>query len=64
MEIEADVEFGGIDQKFNCLVGRELQVMMGQRPQQVFLMPLLVGTDGSQKMSKSLDNYIGVDEPP
>jgi len=64
LEIEADVEFGGIDQKFNCLVGRELQGMMGQRPQQVFLMPLLVGTDGSQKMSKSLDNYIGVDEPP
>jgi len=64
VEIEADVEFGGIDQKFNCLVGRELQGMMGQRPQQVFLMPLLVGTDGSQKMSKSLDNYIGVDEPP
>jgi len=58
------VEFGGVDQKFNCLVGRELQQMMGQRPQQVFLMPLLVGTDGSQKMSKSLDNYIGVDEPP
>jgi tyrosyl-tRNA synthetase len=62
--IEADVEFGGIDQKFNCLVGRELQGMMGQRPQQVFLMPLLVGTDGSQKMSKSLDNYIGIDEQP
>ena len=62
--IEADVEFGGIDQKFNCLVGRELQSMMGQRPQQVFLMPLLVGTDGSHKMSKSLDNYVGVDEPP
>jgi len=62
--IEADVEFGGTDQKFNCLVGRELQQMMGQRPQQVFLVPLLVGTDGSQKMSKSLGNYIGVDEPP
>ena len=62
--IEADVEFGGIDQKFNCLVGRELQEMVGQRPQQVFLMPLLVGTDGSQKMSKSLGNYIAVDEPP
>ncbi len=62
--IEADVEFGGTDQKFNCLVGRELQQMMGQPPQQVFLMPLLVGTDGSQKMSKSLGNYIGVDEPP
>lgn len=61
--IKADVEFGGTDQKFNCLVGRELQQMMGQRPQQVFLVPLLVGTDGSQKMSKSLGNYIGVDEP-
>jgi len=62
--IEADVEFGGIDQKFNCLMGRELQQMMGQRPQQVLLMPLLVGTDGSQKMSKSLDNYIAIEEPP
>jgi len=62
--IEADVEFGGIDQKFNCLVGRELQAMVGQPPQQVFLVPLLVGTDGSQKMSKSLSNYIGVDELP
>lgn len=62
--IEADVEFGGTDQKFNCLVGRELQQIMGQRPQQVFLVPLLVGTDGSKKMSKSLGNYIGVDEPP
>ncbi len=62
--IEADVEFGGTDQKFNCLVGRELQQMVGQPPQQVFLMPLLVGTDGKQKMSKSLENYIAVDEPP
>jgi tyrosyl-tRNA synthetase len=62
--IKADVEFGGTDQKFNCLVGRELQQMRGQRPQQVFLVPLLIGTDGSQKMSKSLGNYIGVDEPP
>ena len=62
--IEADVEFGGIDQKFNCLVGRELQGMMGQRQQQVFLMPLLVGTDGVHKMSKSLGNYIGIDELP
>jgi len=62
--IQADVEFGGIDQKFNCLVGRELQPMLGQTPQQVFLVPLLIGTDGSQKMSKSLGNYIGVDEPP
>ena len=62
--IESDVEFGGTDQKFNLLVGRDLQEMTGQRPQQVFLMPMLVGTDGVQKMSKSLGNYIGVDEPP
>jgi tyrosyl-tRNA synthetase len=61
--IEADVEFGGTDQKFNCLVGRELQQMMGQQPQQVFLVPLLIGTYGNQKMSKSLGNYIGVYEP-
>jgi len=62
--VQADVEFGGTDQKFNLLVGRELQSMVGQRPQQVFLVPLLVGTDGNQKMSKSLGNYIGVAEPP
>lgn len=62
--IEADVEFGGTDQKFNLLVGRELQSMVGQRPQQCFMMPLLVGTDGSQKMSKSLGNCIGIAEPP
>ena len=62
--IESDVEFGGTDQMFNLLVGRELQGMLGQRPQQCFLMPLLVGTDGAQKMSKSLDNYVSVDEPP
>ncbi|MBI4299203.1 MAG: tyrosine--tRNA ligase [Chloroflexi bacterium] len=62
--IQSDVEFGGTDQKFNLLVGRELQGMMGQRPQQCFLMPLLPGTDGVQKMSKSLGNYIGIDEPP
>jgi len=62
--IQADVEFGGTDQKFNFLVGRELQSMVGQLPQQCFMTPLLVGTDGSQKMSKSLGNYIGIDEPP
>jgi len=62
--IKADVEFGGSDQKFNCLVGRELQQSTGQPPQQVFLVPLLVGTDGHQKMSKSLNNQIGVAEPP
>ncbi len=61
--VKADVEFGGTDQKFNCLVGRELQQMLGQPPQQVFLVPLLVGTDGSMKMSKSLGNYISIDEP-
>ncbi len=61
--IHADVEFGGIDQKFNCLLGRELQQFMGQTPQQVFLVPLLVGTDGTMKMSKSLGNYIGITEP-
>ncbi len=61
--IRSDVEFGGTDQKFNLLVGRQLQSMMGQTPQQCFMMPLLVGTDGVQKMSKSLDNYVGVDEP-
>ena len=61
--IESDVEFGGTDQMFNLLVGRDLQGMMGQTPQQCFLMPLLPGTDGVQKMSKSLGNYIGIDEP-
>ena len=64
VEIQSDVEFGGTDQRFNLLVGRELQGMMGQRPQQCFLMPLLVGTDGVRKMSKSLDNYVAVEEPP
>jgi len=62
--IKADVEFGGIDQKFNCLLGRELQQSTGQHPQQVFLVPLLVGTDGHLKMSKSLNNHIGIAEPP
>ncbi|HUT67621.1 MAG TPA: tyrosine--tRNA ligase [Dehalococcoidales bacterium] len=62
--IQSDVECGGTDQKFNFLVGRELQSMMGQQPQQCFMTPMLVGTDGVQKMSKSLGNYIGVAEPP
>jgi len=62
--IQADVEFGGTDQTFNLHVGRELQSMVGQPPQQLFLVPILTGTDGSQKMSKSLGNYIGVAEPP
>ncbi len=62
--VQADVEFGGTDQKFNNLVGRELQAMLGQRPQCVFLVPLLVGLDGKQKMSQSLGNYIAIDAPP
>ena len=62
--IRSDVEFGGSDQRFNLLVGRELQQSEGMPPQQCFIMPLLPGTDGIQKMSKSLDNYIGIDEPP
>jgi len=63
VKIKADVEFGGTDQKFNLLLGRELQSMVGQPPQQVFMTPLLVGTDGGRKMSKSLGNYVGVAEP-
>jgi tyrosyl-tRNA synthetase len=62
--IEADVEFGGSDQRFNLLVGRELQQAMGQRPQMVFIMGLLVGTDGVQKMSKSLGNTVDFEDPP
>lgn len=62
--IQADVELGGTDQKFNCLLGRELQQMSGQPPQQVLLVPLLVGTDGKLKMSKTFGNHIGIDTPP
>lgn len=62
--IESDVEFGGTDQLFNLLVGRELQQEMGQRPQVCITMRLLVGTDGSQKMSKSLGNTIDFEDPP
>lgn len=62
--LEADVEIGGTDQTFNLLVGRELQKDYGQTPQEVITFPLLVGLDGVEKMSKSLDNYIGLDEPP
>jgi tyrosyl-tRNA synthetase len=62
--VRADVEFGGSDQKFNCLVAREVQQFSGQRPEQIFLMPLLVGTDGVHKMSKSLGNYVGITEAP
>ncbi len=62
--IGADVEMGGSDQRFNLLVGREIQRAYGQPPQVAFLMPLLVGLDGREKMSKSLDNYVGIAEPP
>ncbi|WDE12441.1 tyrosine--tRNA ligase [Thalassomonas haliotis] len=62
--LEADVELGGTDQKFNLLMGRELQKGEGQRPQTVLMMPLLEGLDGVQKMSKSLGNYIGITDSP
>ncbi len=62
--LEADVELGGTDQKFNLLVGRQLQQAYGQRPQVVLTMPLLEGLDGVNKMSKSLDNYIGITDVP
>ena len=62
--LEADVELGGTDQKFNLLMGRELQRHYGQQPQIILTMPLLEGTDGVQKMSKSYGNYIGITEPP
>lgn len=62
--VEADVEFGGTDQTFNLLVGRELQQEMGQKPQCVFTVPLLVGTDGKTKMSKSVGNYIALEDTP
>lgn len=62
--LDADVELGGTDQKFNLLMGRELQKAYGKSPQCILTMPLLVGLDGVQKMSKSLGNYIGIDESP
>jgi len=62
--LKADVELGGTDQKFNLLVGRDLQREYGQEPQAILTMPLLVGLDGVQKMSKSLNNYIGINEAP
>jgi tyrosyl-tRNA synthetase len=62
--LEADVEMGGTDQKFNLLVGRTLQQQSGQAPQVIITLPLLEGLDGVQKMSKSLDNYVGITEPP
>jgi tyrosyl-tRNA synthetase len=64
VKIKADVEIGGTDQLFNILVGRDLQREEGQPEQVVFLLPLLEGLDGVQKMSKSLGNYVGVSEPP
>jgi tyrosyl-tRNA synthetase len=62
--MQADVELGGTDQKFNLLVGRELQKDYGQEPQVIVTMPLLEGLDGKEKMSKSLGNYVGIAEPP
>ena len=62
--LNADLEIGGTDQTFNLLVGRELQKDYGQEPQDVMVLPLLVGLDGKEKMSKSLGNYIGIDESP
>jgi tyrosyl-tRNA synthetase len=62
--LKADVELGGTDQKFNLLVGRELQRHYGQEPQCILTLPLLEGLDGVNKMSKSLDNYVGITEPP
>ena len=62
--LKADLELGGTDQKFNLLVGRELQRAYGQEPQVVITVPILEGLDGKNKMSKSLDNYVGIDESP
>jgi len=64
IHLKADVEFGGTDQRFNLLMGRQMQEVMGQAPQVVIMTPLIEGTDGVQKMSKSLNNYIGVNESP
>ena len=64
LALQADMELGGTDQKFNLLVGRDLQKQAGMEPQVILTMPLLEGLDGVQKMSKSLDNYIGIDEAP
>jgi tyrosyl-tRNA synthetase len=62
--VEADLELGGTDQKFNLLFGRDIQTAYGQKPQSVLTMPILVGTDGVKKMSKSLGNYVGVTDAP
>ena len=64
VKLNADVELGGTDQKFNMIVGRDLQESYGQEPQVVITLPLLEGLDGENKMSKSLNNYIGINEPP
>jgi len=64
VEMQADVELGGTDQKFNLLMGRQLQQAMGQKPQIVLTMPLLEGLDGVNKMSKSMDNYVGITDSP
>ncbi|MCA9406990.1 MAG: tyrosine--tRNA ligase, partial [Candidatus Omnitrophica bacterium] len=64
VHLKADIELGGSDQKFNLLMGRQLQEVYGQEPQVVIMTPLIEGTDGVQKMSKSLDNYIGINESP
>ncbi len=64
VEMKADVELGGTDQKFNLLVGRQLQESFGQKPQCILTMPILEGLDGVQKMSKSLNNYIGINDVP
>jgi tyrosyl-tRNA synthetase len=62
--VEADLELGGTDQKFNLLFGRDIQTAYGQKPQSIMTLPILVGTDGVQKMSKSLGNYVGVTDAP
>ena len=64
VQVRADVELGGTDQKFNLLLGRAIQQAYGVPPQSVLTMPILPGTDGERRMSKSLGNYVGVTEPP
>ena len=64
VEVKADIEIGGTDQKFNVIVGRNLQKDIGQEPQVGLFLPILIGIDGKNKMSKSLGNYIGINEPP
>ena len=64
VEVKADVELGGTEQKFNLLVGRTMQESVGMEPQVILTLPILVGLDGEQRMSKSLGNYVGVSEPP